>query len=177
MKLPHQDTPQGEDWQHIRFANWTGSYASPTIPIPEASQVPGVHLTRPGSNLCLTGFRDPAQARAYRAEFGNPDWRVSDLRDSRPQLTAPDLFFARQLAAQRIFEDWDFGDLAVEAQNGWEHDGQGRFERRAFFDTGAEETAAATFAVEFEPGSHKEYRVEFEPPSAPEAGLEAPEYA
>lgn len=72
----------------------------------------------------------------------------------------------RSAAAETIYQDWDFGDLTVETQNGWEHDGMDRFERVIFFEAqgGATESVRAVFAVEFASGSARNYEVEFTAP-------------
>jgi len=76
------------------------------------------------------------------------------------------IFNDRHAAAETIYQDWDFGDLTVATQNGWEHDGLDRFERVVFFEPqdGETESVRAVFAVEFAPGTARNYQVEFTAP-------------
>lgn len=72
----------------------------------------------------------------------------------------------RRFAADCAFEDADFGDVSVEAHNGWETEGD-RFTKLAFMDVGGDETVAMTFAVEFLPGTAElASDPEFETPEA-----------
>ena len=169
MKLPHEDTVDAARWKKIHFSSWTGGHGSPSVPGREASQTPCVHLTRPGSNLCLSGFTTPKEAQEYRDTHGLPAWRVTDLRDDRPSLTDSDLYMQRRARIDEIFEGWDFETHIVADQNGWEYDGVDRFSRIVFFEVDAPDTLALHFAVDFHPGSSNEVHVEFDRDRLPEA--------
>lgn len=168
MRLPHAYSAQADRWKAVHFASWCGGVSTPSVPGREASQTPGVHLTRPGSNLCLSGFETPDEARDYRDRFGSQDWRIMDLRPERPALTQTALYMQRRLRISEIYEGWDFGEFVVEGQSGWEHDGRDRFSRHVFFDTGAEDSLAIAFAIEFHPGSSSERLIEFDHDRLPE---------
>lgn len=63
-----------------------------------------------------------------------------------------DLEARRRAEADLAFEAEDFGDVVVEAHDGWETCGD-RYTKVAFMDVGAEDTARMVFAVEFLPGT------------------------
>ncbi len=63
-----------------------------------------------------------------------------------------DLEARRRDQADAAFEEADFGDVTVEAHNGWEVEGD-RWTKLAFMDVGGEETVKMYFGVEFTPGT------------------------
>lgn len=97
------------------------------------------------------------------------------IRDGRETRCFPreNIIEKRRQAAETIYQDWDFGDLQVEAQNGWEHDGLNRFERVVFLAAGdpGSDSLRTVFAVEFAQGSARSYEVEFTPPRALDADI------
>lgn len=84
LKPPHLGCQGADIWHHIQLGHWAGGRASPSVPVAEASQRPCVHLLVPGSNFCLTGFRNPLEAALYRDMYQLPNHRMVDLRDDRP---------------------------------------------------------------------------------------------
>ena len=70
---------------------------------------------------------------------------------------------AQHAMAEMIYDEWDFGDLQVEAADGWFHDGWSRIERSVYVETKAQDTERCVFAIEFRPGSWRDYQVEFTP--------------
>lgn len=165
MSLPHD--AEDTRWTHLRSSSWS-RYSGPGRP---ACDTPGVHLARPGSDGCISGFRSLREARLYR-EIHDLDHRVVDLRDDRPQLTRPELHAARRAELERICETHDFGAFRVADWSGWEHDGRNRFERTVFLDPGHGDSIAQPFAVEFPEGQARGATIDFTPPDAEEPGPE-----
>ena len=89
--LPHhgEDHEEEHHWRHIKRGTWTGGHASPSNPIPQVSDRPGVHLLCAGSNSALTGFEDDEAAERYRARYLDNQWRVVDLTDPVTEFPEP----------------------------------------------------------------------------------------
>lgn len=79
QQLPH-DPAMARIWEKVTYAYWREGIASRDVPVTDASKLSAVHLVDPGSNLCLTGFQTPAQARLYATAYGLTDHVVKDLR-------------------------------------------------------------------------------------------------
>lgn len=58
----------------------------------------------------------------------------------------------RREAANKAYEEADFGPLSVVVAGGWEDDGENRLVRKVFFETIEGPSRAMQFSVEFEPG-------------------------
>jgi hypothetical protein len=58
----------------------------------------------------------------------------------------------RRDAANKAYDEADFGPLSVTAATGWEDDGENRLVRKVFFETIEGPSRAMQFSVEFEPG-------------------------
>lgn len=81
IPLPHVGSSHQDTWSHLVAASWTGGIASPSVPVPNVCDRPGVHLSRTGSNAAITGFRGNEEAEIYRQEFLGEHWKFDDLRD------------------------------------------------------------------------------------------------
>lgn len=79
----------------------------------------------------------------------------------------------RTLAADRAFEDADFGEAEVAAHNGWEVAGDS-WRKTVFLDVGGPETARMVFGLEFVPGGDSlAHAPEYELPPMEDAHPEA----
>lgn len=76
------------------------------------------------------------------------------LGDDLTASAGDDLASARRRASEETYEAADFGDFAVEADSGWEVEGD-RHRRTVFLDAGGPESKAMVFAVEFLSGSDR----------------------
>lgn len=119
------------------------------------------------SEVRFTNGRNPTTDPAYDGQVEFAWMQIHGIEGRTPQANdiyaigdmlripccAPrELAERRERIANQAFEDAGFGDLFVEAHNGWDVSGD-RHEKLVFLDVGGEASAKMTFAVEFVPGT------------------------
>jgi hypothetical protein len=143
-------------WSHIRAGSLVGG-TSGKGQVLEGANIPTVHLLCLGSNNCISGFRDPCEARRFRSEAGlSSDWHIVDLRSDRPRYTRSKLEEARRAKLEEIFDQAEF-DYPVVDMSGWEFDGDDRFTRPVFLEMGAGDSVKVDFQVEFRPRTPEDW--------------------
>lgn len=156
----HEDILKQDAWSHLRIGSWVGGISGASRQVIEGANIPTVHLLRAGSNTCISGFRDPAEARDFRASSEmSSDWHVVDLREDRPRHTRSTLEVARRQQIESIFEEAEFSS-DVEDVSGWEFDGEDTFRRPVFLSNPGGDSLRVDFSVSFRPRTSEDWEVD-----------------
>lgn len=167
----YQENLKRPEWSHIRVGSWVGGVSGMSRQVLEGANIPTVHLLKAGSNTCISGFRDPAEAREFRSSSRlSSDWCLVDLRDDRPRHTRSKLEAARREKIESIFEDHVFPS-DVEDVSGWEYDGEDRFQRPVFLQDPEGDSRQVTFSVTFRERTSEDWVAETHDVETPEEDM------
>lgn len=159
-----------EKWSHIKDGFWLGANSVASNQVLEGASIPTIHLQRAGSNSCISGFRDPAEAREFREEAGLGDcWHLVDLREDRTRYVRSTLELARRNKLEEIIDAHEF-DHVVADMSGWLYDGSDTFSRPVFLEVSGQDSLEITFTVTFRANTPEDWVISVDQAPGPLEG-------